>query len=255
MNAQELMTGNVLTVSPNQELAEAMQLMVDHGFRHVPIIEGNSVKSLLTALGAINAIISNGVNALKEPVVKYGSDKFLTASPSDDVMTIIRKALDSNVDSVLVLRNNELMGIITERDVVNKMPEQVFAGYRVHEIANRSPVRISEDETLASAMEAMVKYGIRHLLVTDRDQLLGVITVKDVMKHVIRYYRLRGQVDLSTTVSRLMSHNPVTIDSAASLVEAVRLMRRNNIGSLPIVEAGRLMGIITEHDVVRSIVR
>lgn len=72
---------------------------------------------------------------------------------------------------------------------------------------------------------------------------------------MVRYYKLRGQVDLNIAVSRLMSHNPVTIDSAASLVDAIRLMRRNNLGSLPIVETGRLMGIITEHDVVKSMVK
>ncbi len=140
--------------------------------------------------------------------------------------------------------------------MVNKMPEQVFMRYRVHEIANKNPVRIGEDDSLASTMEVMVKHGIRHLLVTDQDRLLGIVTVKDVLRYVIKYYKLRGgQVDLSIAVSKLMSHNPVTIDSAASLIDAVRLMRRNNIGSLPIVETGRLMGIITEHDVVKSIIK
>lgn len=138
MNAQELMTGNVLTIGPNQELAEAMQLMVDHGFRHVPITEGNSVKSLLTALDVINGIINNGINALREPVIKYGSSKFLTVSHGDDAITVIRKILDSGTDYALVLRGDELIGIITERDVVHKMPEQSFMRYRVHEVANKN---------------------------------------------------------------------------------------------------------------------
>ncbi len=104
-------------------------------------------------------------------------------------------------------------------------------------------------------MEVMVRHNIRHLLITDQDKLLGIMTVKDILRYVVKYYKLRGQVDLGVAVSKLMSHNPVTIDSAASLLDAVRLMRRNNIGSLPIVEAGRLMGIITEHDIVRSIIK
>lgn len=104
-------------------------------------------------------------------------------------------------------------------------------------------------------MGVMVRHGIRHLLVTEEDKLLGIVTVKDVLKYIIKYYRVRGQVDLSVAVSKLMSHNPVTIDSAASLIDAVKLMRRNNIGSLPIVEAGRLMGIITEHDIVKNVIK
>ncbi|WP_054842474.1 CBS domain-containing protein [Vulcanisaeta distributa] len=256
MNAQELMTSNVFTVSPNQELLTAAQLMVDHGFRHLPITEGGSVRFVLTALGIINGIINNGINALREPVARYGSERFLMVSYSDDAMTVIKKMLDNGVDHALVLKGNELVGIITERDLINKMPEQSFTRYRVHEIANRNPVRINEDESLTSAMEVMIKHGIRHLLITDQDKLLGIMTVKDILRYVVRYYKLRGgQVDLGIAVSKLMSHNPVTIDSAASLLDAVRLMRRNNIGSLPIVETGRLMGIITEHDIVRSIIK
>ena len=249
------MTGGVFTIDPNQELSVAAQLMVDHGFRHLPIVEGGSVKSVLTALDIINGIINNGINALKEPVIKYGSSKFLTVSHGDDAITVIRKMLDSGIDYALVLRGNELAGIITERDVVNKMPEQSFMRYRVHEVANKNPVRVGEDEPLNSAMGVMVRHGIRHLLVTEEDKLLGIVTVKDVLKYVIRYYRIRGQVDLGVAVSKLMSHNPVTIDSAASLIDAVKLMRRNNIGSLPIVETGRLMGIITEHDIVKSVIK
>ncbi|WP_054857405.1 CBS domain-containing protein [Vulcanisaeta sp. JCM 16159] len=255
MNAQELMTGSVFSIDPNRELAVAVQLMVDHGFRHLPIIEGGSVRSVLTALGIINGIVNNGINALREPVVKYGSGKFLTVSHNDDAVTVVRKMLDVGVDHALVLKGSELVGIVTERDVINKMPEQSFMSYRVHEVANRNPVRIGEDYSLVSAMEVMVRHGIRHLLITDQDRLLGIMTVKDVLRYVVRYYKLRGQVDLNIAVSRLMSHNPVTIDSAASLVDAIRLMRRNNLGSLPIVETGRLMGIITEHDVVKSMVK
>ncbi|WP_054855261.1 CBS domain-containing protein [Vulcanisaeta sp. JCM 16161] len=103
--------------------------MVDHGFRHLPITEGGSVRSVLTALGIINGIINNGVNALREPVIKYGSDKFLTVSYSDDDMTVIKRMLDNGVDHALVLRDNDLVGIITERDLINKMPEQSFMRY------------------------------------------------------------------------------------------------------------------------------
>lgn len=255
MNVQELLTGNVITISPDQELAVAAQLMVDHGFRHLPITEGGSVKSLLTALGIMNAIINGGINALREPVIKYGSEKILTVSPGDDLMDVVKKMLNNNVDSALVLRGGELVGIITERDVINKAPEQLFTRCRVHEIVNRDPVKVSEDEALISAMETMVRRGIRHLLIADQDRLLGIMTVKDVLKYIIKYYKLRGQADLNIAVSKLMSHNPITIDSAASLIDAVRIMRRNNIGSLPVVEVGRLMGIITEHDVVRNMVK
>lgn len=182
MNAQELMTGSVFSIDPNRELAIAVQLMVDHGFRHLPIIEGGSVRSVLTALGGIiNGIVNNGINALREPVVKYGSGKFLTVSHNDDAVTVIRKMLDVGVDHALVLKGSELVGIVTERDVINKMPEQSFMRYRVHEVANRNPVRIGEDDSLAFAMEVMVKHGIRHLLITDQDRLLGIMTVKDIL--------------------------------------------------------------------------
>jgi predicted transcriptional regulator len=255
MIARELMTGNVVAINSHEELITAVQLMIDHGFRHVPILEGGSLKSIITALGAINGIINNGVNALKEPVAKHGSDKFIIASPDDDAVMVIKKMLNNNVDAALILRDNDLTGIITERDVVSKMPEQLFIKYRVHEVANKSPICINEEVTLRTAMETMISHGIRHLLITEQDKLLGVISVKDILKHVIKYYKLRGQVDFNITISKLMSHNPVTIDSGASLIDAIKLMRRNNISSLPIVEMGKLMGLITERDIVKNMIK
>ncbi|BDR93176.1 CBS domain-containing protein [Vulcanisaeta souniana] len=255
MIAHELMTGGVVTMNHNEELTTAVQLMVDHGFRHIPILEGGSLRLILTALGIINGLVNNGDDAMREPVNKYGNDRFIIASQNDDAMEVIKKMTNSNVDAALILSGKELVGIITERDVVAKSPDHLFARYKIHEIANKEPVTAGEDTTLKDAMGIMAKHNIRHLLVTDGDRLLGVVSVKDILRHVIKYYRLRGRVDFDIPISRLMSHNPITIDSGASVLDAVKLMRRNNISSLPIVEAGRLMGIVTEHDMVKNLVR
>ncbi len=255
MIAHELMTGGVVTMNHNEELTTAVQLMVDHGFRHIPIIEGGSLRLVLTALGIISGLVNNGDNAMREPVLKYGSDRFITASQNDDAMGVIREMTNNNVDVALILSGRELVGIITERDVVAKSPDHLFTKYKIHEIANREPITVSEDATLRDAMGIMTKHNIRHLLITDGDKLLGVVSVKDILRHVIKYHKLRGRVDFDIPISRLMSHNPITIDSGASVLDAVKLMRRNNISSLPIVEAGRLMGIVTEHDMVKNIVK
>lgn len=63
MIAHELMTGGVVTMNHNEELTTAVQLMVDHGFRHIPILEGGSLRLILTALGIINGLVNNGDDA------------------------------------------------------------------------------------------------------------------------------------------------------------------------------------------------
>ncbi|WP_069807552.1 CBS domain-containing protein [Vulcanisaeta thermophila] len=251
MIVKELMTGTVITLPHNAELLTAVDLMVKHGFRHIPIIEGEI--KVLTALGIINALINNGANSLRDPVGKYGSDKFLRITMNEDASKVIKGLMMVDIDVALVFSGNELMGIVTRRDVVNKLPENLIPNLRVHEVANKNPVCVREDASILDAMRTMVSHGIRRLLVTEGEKLVGILSVKDVLNHVNKQYRLRGQVDFGIPVSRVMSHNPITIDSAASLLDAVRVMRRNNIGSLPVTEKSRLLGLITEYDIVSRV--
>jgi CBS domain-containing protein len=92
--------------------------------------------------------------------------------------------------------------------------------------------------------------------------LVGVITDRDLRHYVLRCAHgpsgSRPQVDTTLqreSVAAVMSTPPICIDSAADIAEASRMMLHDKIGSLPVVEGGRLVGIITETDILREVCR
>jgi CBS-domain-containing membrane protein len=109
-----------------------------------------------------------------------------------------------------------------------------------------------------AARELMKKRGLRHLPVVDpRGRLVGIITDRDLRQVVFMpalRARLANAAELlgAMTVSDMMTRKVVVVKPGATIAEAARLMHGRKIGALPVVERGRLVGIITESDILAA---
>ena len=110
------------------------------------------------------------------------------------------------------------------------------------------------------ARHLMLEKKIRHLLVTDGAQLIGVVTDRDIRLNLpsaatslsvweVNYLLAR------LTVGTVMSRNVVAIESDREPREAAQLMLDHGVGALPVVDGGLLVGIITETDLLRAFVQ
>jgi len=111
---------------------------------------------------------------------------------------------------------------------------------RLSEIMSGPVVTILPTAAAAEARKAMKQARIRHLVVMGRArQILGVVCAHD----------LRG-TEPGSTVGDAMSAPAVTLPPGADVQEAAKLMRRRDIGSVAVVEGGRLAGIVTTSDLL-----
>ena len=114
------------------------------------------------------------------------------------------------------------------------------------------PISIRSDEPIGRALGSMLEHGIRHLPVVDGDQLVGIVSGRDIRQCWGRTFQATGDVTLQQTVSEIMSPSPICATVETSIQEAVALMVRHRIGALPVVDLyHRLIGIFTETDVLR----
>lgn len=114
---------------------------------------------------------------------------------------------------------------------------------------------ISTDDTLRIVQEIMELGSVRHLPVVRRGELVGVVSQRDLLKaslsNVMGIPAEEQSLFLEgVRIEEVMSKPPVSIDPDASVQSAARLMADRKIGCLPVLEAGRLVGIITETDVL-----
>jgi CBS domain-containing protein len=109
---------------------------------------------------------------------------------------------------------------------------------------------ISPDATAYSALELMADKNIGALMVMDNERLVGVFSERDYARKVI----LKGKASKSTTVREIMTSAPISIKPAVTLWESMVLMSQNHIRHLPVMDNGVLLGVLSNRDVVNTII-
>lgn len=120
---------------------------------------------------------------------------------------------------------------------------------RLQEIMTTEVVTIGPDEAASTAWSRMERKRVRHLVVTEGRRLLGVLSERDLGG------RRGGTVRRGQTVRDLMTPQVATATAATTLRQAANLMRGRLIGSLPVVDDGRVVGIVTATDVLEELGR
>src|SRR5919204_1150649 len=114
---------------------------------------------------------------------------------------------------------------------------------RVSDIMTEAAVSDRPDDTLAEAARRMWEQQTGSLLVMEGSDLLGIITERDILRAVATGTELE-----KTRVEEVMARDLVTIDPSASLREAAHVMTDKWIRHLPVLDRGRLVGIISQRD-------
>lgn len=107
-------------------------------------------------------------------------------------------------------------------------------------------VTVNGDMTLKEAAAFMSKKNIGCLVITEKETILGIITERDILKYISK------SNNLNIPLQEIMSQDVITIDANADLLEAADLMFQHKIKRLPVVNKGKLVGIITATDIVAN---
>lgn len=109
---------------------------------------------------------------------------------------------------------------------------------------------IEPDATVYRALELMAEKNVGALPVVHNDKLVGIFSERDYARKCI----LKGRHSNETAVSELMSSPVVTITPAMTISECLALMTNRQIRHLPVMEADRLVGIVTIGDIGKAII-
>ncbi|SFB92047.1 CBS domain-containing protein [Streptococcus equinus] len=127
----------------------------------------------------------------------------------------------------------------------------------VKDFMTRKVVYVSPDTTVAHAADMMREQGLRRLPVIENDRLVGVVTERTMAEAspskatTLSIYEMNYLLN-KTKIRDIMVRDVITVSPYASLEDAVYAMMKNQVGILPVVEAGQVFGVITEKDVFKA---
>jgi len=129
----------------------------------------------------------------------------------------------------------------------------------VANIMTVNPVTIEPTNSIATAIELLRKGGFRRLPVMENNRLVGIVTDRDLRlaanspvvasepwydSFLLQYIDVRS----------CMTKSPITVTPRTSIIDAARLMIKHKIGGLPVMEGDRLVGIVTETDMLNYLI-
>jgi len=120
-------------------------------------------------------------------------------------------------------------------------------GIKVFEIMNRRPVTILPNSSISGAAKLMSEKDVGSLLVVKNKMLVGIITESDIISKVVA----SGKNSQVTKVSSIMSKNVITVSPNDDLYKVHFLMNKHNFRRLPVIEDGKLVGMLTEKDLIK----
>jgi len=101
------------------------------------------------------------------------------------VLEAARYMMEHNVGAVPVLRNGELIGILSERDIMNRVVAvgRTPGTAAISEVMTANPRAVPADETIEECLFIMREFGFRHLPIVDGKDLKGLVSLRDVLMH------------------------------------------------------------------------
>src|SRR6476661_9815249 len=120
------------------------------------------------------------------------SRNLLTVDPTTDLSDAARQMSDRGVGAALVISNDHVSGILTERDVLRAVATGGVEGTHVAAWMTRDPETVDVSEPTGQAAAVMIHGGFRHLPVLEGDKPVGIVSIRDLMKVVVDDESPRG---------------------------------------------------------------
>ncbi|ODS38058.1 MAG: hypothetical protein A7316_08600 [Candidatus Altiarchaeales archaeon WOR_SM1_86-2] len=267
-SVDEIMTRNPVCAGEDDLLTNARSLVRKYKFRVIPVVDDGGKLVGVVSRRDILQVTSTRANLTVKAIMNTNP---VFALPGEDTYAVAKKFVETGIRQFPVINgeaDRKVIGIISSKDTLKAFlgQDNGIAPRRGKEIVKKIMVTdviyCEQDDELSKVWPMMYDTGITGLPVVEqkknkkgvkRNDVVGMITQLDIIKHgAFRLLRESGRTR-SSTVRKIMRTSPITIAPDKSTGEAAELMLKHNIVRLPVVDDRKgLVGIITVEDVLRA---
>ena len=187
-----VMVNPILTIAGDRTMLDASQLMETHHVRHLCVEEAGEIVGIVSMRDLVRSFVDAESGPVRDLDQVYRPLSVLMATTLATIQSdaSLRASADlmreKRIGSLLTIEAGEIVGIVTERDLVwkglagNRDPD----GTHVSAVMSSPLLRIDVNRTIRDASRAMAEQSVRHLAVTESGKIVGVLSIRDLVKMV-----------------------------------------------------------------------
>ena len=264
-----LFTRQTVTIGKDQQILNAVKLMVRRGFRHIPVTDAEfrlvGIVSAQDVMNTIHSALSSSksanagtilLKALSKPASQIMNKEAVAGEASQTLADSITMMTDRSLSALpLIDKNRRVQGIVTLRDLVSLMAQGAGRlDLQVQEVMTDKIHSLKTSDTILDAIAVMAAKKIRRVAITAHNgkSYAGIVTNKDVLRlldSAYSYRVMRPEDAFKIKLSQVMDTGFGTINAEEDVRVAAWHMMTLGFGGLIVMKEGPV-GIITERDLI-----
>jgi len=257
MKVKDVMTENVIFVDKDVDLNYVLKLMKKHEITKIPVVEEKKLIGIITdnkIAVKLGSIRNRGIPASRLHASSVTEKDIDIISPDTEVKVILKTVGEPGPTMLSVIEEGKLIGVITKADLLPLVKSEK----KVKEIMHENIHSVSPDDRIIHARRRMIDENVARLPVMNNGNLIGIISDNEI---VFALAELKRSFPLGKQKHRLeellvndaMKTTVIWADANISVEDAAKIMLKNNIGFLPLMENKKVVGIITRTDLLKTI--
>lgn len=249
------MVTGVISVGEDEFATAARKLFREYGYRSFPVVDREGRLTGVITRGDILNITSSRSNIRVKGIM---STPPLYTTPEEDVFSVAKTMVEGALGRMPVVKTRTdmtLTGVVSAHDIIKRFIQIRPKRESVEEIMTRNVKTCSYKDEITKVWDKMLETGFSGFPVVKNGSLIGMITRMDVIcsGHArISREDDKGKVKSPPIVEKVMKTPVITVHPSSSVLEAGRIVVKNNIGRLPVLDGEELVGIVDREDLIRG---
>ncbi len=238
--------GRVISLHEDEYLTKARQIIRDSGLRILPVVdEKEMLLGVITDEDVLKLRAATKSNVTVKGFVMDGD----FAKFDEDLTAVAKRMVKNGLDELPVTDGGRLVGILNLRDLLRAIPHRI-SDAPISSIMSKKLKTLKADDPVTIAASNMAEYGYSGFPVLDKkDKLVGIVTRQDLIQA-----RSKLGKENPPPVKSVMTTTIHSVSADTTINEAVDLMLKYDIGRLPVVDKGKLLGIVDRYDLIRAVI-
>ena len=268
---------SIISLDHKQSLSDARNIMLQYNLSRIVITKNNNPFGIITEKDIARFLYKSAKNRrrLSEiPLKNLIEEKLISVNRNSSLNECAKAMLNNKISSIIVSNyEGKRTEIITKTDLLEVYAHHYLNYFKVCEFMTKN-VRIADpDEVIDIIPMLMETYEISRVIVAKNNIPIGIISTRDFLpvgmllrtrtlgykiKETAKNKKVREKfiptgIKYLILVRDIMTSDPITIDENSDLSEAAKIMIRNRISGVPVINSnGKLKGIITKTDIIRA---